>query len=396
MGTNKPWYQKPAEGAEAVLSWLSWQYTKRYVKHCRVQKNKVVFSNFLGRGFGDNPKYIAREILRQGLDWELVWLTGSDGGSFPEGIRTVRYGSNRALRELASAGFWVDNVRNSIHPDKKEGQHYLQTWHGGISFKYVEKSVEDKLCDTYLRAAKRDGMLCDAIISACRIQSEDFQENFWLDPRTRILEYGLPRNDALFDQDLLERKYREVRQQLGIPAGTRIILYMPTFRDDLSLEGYQLDFEGIVEAMEARFREPFALVVRLHPNVQSQAGFLTYSEKIVNGTLCPDPQELYMAADYMITDYSSSAFDFSLLNRPVFLCLLDHEKYQKDRGLNQVFDLCPFPKACSNEQLLEMIRSFREEDYWQSFREFREQWQPFDDGQASRRAVEWMKNKIQE
>lgn len=388
-------YLQKIDALDGVLTWLSLKRKQLQLRLCRVEKKKVVFSSYWGKGYGDNPKYIAEEILKQGLDWDLVWLTNGTDENYPAGIRCVRYGSEEAMRELASAKMWVDNVRNSVYPPKKKNQTYLQTWHGGVSFKCVEKAAEANLSKEYVDAAKRDGQMCDAIIAACQIQKEDFQENFWLNPQNEILEYGLPRNDLLFRQDWAAEKSRAIRQHFGIDRDTKIILYMPTFRDDWSMDGYKLDFPEIVRAMEERFGEAFVMLIRLHPNVQDQSGFITYSDKIRNATTWPDAQELYMAADYMISDYSSSALDFALLNRPVFRCMLDYDKYKKERGLNQVFDQCPFVDAYTNAQLLEAIRSFSEEDYWQRNAEFRKIWNPYDDGNAAKKTVEWMKRIIQ-
>lgn len=405
MGTERkhPWYrnmlkkvlQKSAV-SEEFLTWCSHTYTKLYIATCRTEPQKVVLSSYWGKGYGDNPKYITEEILKQGLDWDIVWMTNGTNMNYPQGVRTVLYGSNDALRELASAKMWVDNVRNSLQPPKKKNQVYLQTWHGGVSFKCVEKAAEKTIHPNYVKAAKRDGQISDGIVCACRIQKEDFQENFWLNPNTEILECGLPRNDIFFDQEWVEQKYREIRRHFGIDQDTKIVLYAPTFRDDYSMDAYRLDFVGILEAMERRFRQKMVLVVRLHPNVQDQADFIEYDDRILNGTTWPDAQELYMAADYMISDYSSSFLDYALLNRPVFLCLPDYEKYRAERGLNEVFEQCPFPRAYSSEQLLEVIGTFSEEKYWADMAAFREKWQPYDDGHAAQTIVAWMKQKMQE
>lgn len=389
-------YLQNVDALEDVLTWMTIQYNRLYRKFCTVDKKKVVFSSYWGKGYGDNPKYITEEILKQGLDWDLVWQTNGNEESYPEGVRCVRYGSNEAMRELASAAMWVDNVRNSLYPAKKKNQIYLQTWHGGVSFKCVEKAAEKNLHPDYIRAAKLDGHISDGIVCACRIQKEDFQENFWLNPKTEILECGLPRNDVLFDKKAVADTYARVRQHFGLKQDTRILLYAPTFRDDYSMEGYRLDFEGILAQMRSRFREDIVLVVRLHPNVQDQAGFIDYNDRILNGTTWPDAQELYMAADYMISDYSSSFLDFALLNRPVFLCMLDYEKYRTERGLNEVFEQCPFPRSYTNEQLLEVIGNFSEEKYWEDMAAFREKWQPYDEGHAAKTIVSWMKQKMQE
>ena len=379
----------------SIIKNIDYRYTAWYVRKCKIRSTKVVFSNFFGKGYGDNPKYLADEIIRQNLNWDLVWLVNNNEHRFPKEIRTVEYGSLAAQREMASAGFWVDNVRNSDRPEKKDNQTYIQTWHGGLGFKKAERAVENTLNKEYVAAAKKDGEICDAIVSSCALVSEEYRKYFWLNNKTEILETGLPRNDVLFNSAFVETKSQEVKRFLRIEEGTKVVLYMPTFRDDFSISGYQLDFEGIIREMENKFSERFVVVIRLHPNVRNQSDFIQYSDVIINGTLYPDAQELYMAADYLITDYSSAAFDFALLDRPVFLCALDFDKYQSDRGLSQVFHDCPFPHTYSNHELLEAIRHFSEEKYRTDMKAYKETWNPFDEGHAAEQIVNWMKEKIQ-
>lgn len=367
--------------------------------HCprtnHIQSNKIILNNFNGKAYGDNPKYIANEILKQNLDWDLVWLTNNSDAKLPEGVRAVEYGTWEEMWERATAKVWVDNVRHGKRPPKKEGQICLQTWHGGLNFKYVEAAAK-KLDPAYIAEAKRDGANCDGILSGCALRTKDYKENFWLSPKTEFLEFGLPRNDLLFQKAYVQKKSAELREKIHLADGKKIILYMPTFRDDKSTECYALDYHKILDAFEQRFCAEFVLVVRLHPNVPRNTGVIPFCERIIDATDFPDAQELYMVSDYLITDYSSAAFDFSLLKKPVFLCMLDFPKYKELRGLNEIFYNCPFPHTYSCEELIEQVASFDEVLYWRDLEKFKETWQPFDDGHAAERTVDWIKRKMEE
>lgn len=376
------------------LYYLYQKYGTRMWKICR---NKVVFSSWNGKGYTCNPRYISEEILRQKKPWKIVWILDKESRKdAPKGIKVVAPGTIRSLREIASARVIVSNTRGCYGVKKKEGQVYLQTWHGGMGFKRIEKAVEDRLDAAYVQLAKQDGDQCDAILSNCSFLTEEYRENFWLNTNTQILEYGLPRNDALFDEGHIQRAYAEVRRKYGFQPDQKIVLYMPTFRDDNMLDGYLLDYEKLIDAMEARFGGQFAVIVRMHPNVLQQADCIAYGGKVANGTEYPDVQELYMAADYMISDYSSAVFDFALQRKPVFLCLLDYQAYLKERGLNKIFYKCPFPHSYSYEELVEQISSFDEDAYWRNFDAFQEEWKMYDDGHAAVRTVAWIEGKIGE
>ncbi|MBR3051569.1 MAG: glycosyltransferase, partial [Selenomonadaceae bacterium] len=111
---------------------------------------KIVFVNFLGRGYGCNPKYIAEEILRQNLPYDMVWLVNDLNESMPEKIRKVSYGSLDSIYELATAKVIVSNVKNLLpYPNKKRGQFFIMTWHAWQGLKYIEKDAEEKLSPTY-------------------------------------------------------------------------------------------------------------------------------------------------------------------------------------------------------------------------------------------------------
>lgn len=369
------------------------KYTKVYIKHCKINPKKIVFDNFLGKGYGDNPKYIMEEIFQQQLNWDFVWLTNNMDNEFPKGVRVVKYGSLKAMREFASAKVWVDNVRNTIRPPKKKNQIYLQTWHGGFAVKKVEGAAESDLSEVYVTYAKRDGAETDAIISACKVQSQDFMQNFWLNKDVEILEIGQPRNDILFS-DHKDKVAEKVKKRLGISNTTKVVLYAPTFRDDLTTDCYNLDTQAVKNAFEERFGGKFAIAIRLHPNVQGQESCFAFNDTIINATTYPDIHELYLTADYLISDYSSAPFDFSLLNRPVFLYVSDYEKYKTSRGLTLKLEDTPFLLSKSNMELVDSIMSFSEKEYWEKFEKFKsEYWEPYDKGNASFAVVNWIKDK---
>ena len=101
-----------------------------------IDNNKIVVDNFLGKGFGDNPKYIIESLHLTNPNVKIVWLLKDMTQIMPPYIKKVKYASLNALYEYETARIWIDNVRNSVHPfTKKKNQYYLQTWHGTLPFK---------------------------------------------------------------------------------------------------------------------------------------------------------------------------------------------------------------------------------------------------------------------
>lgn len=360
-----------------------------------IKKNKLVFCNFFGRGYGDNPKSLSEEIIRQGLPWDLVWLTAKEE-QLPPQIRQVRYGSPEAMRELATAKLWVFNIRNIKHPHKRRSQKYLQTWHGGgIALKKHEGMAEEKLSPNYVQAAKADGAICDYILSSDAIRSEVQRLYYWLNPNTLILEYGTPRDDVFFDPDQQSYYKKTIREAYNIDDSARIVLYMPTFRDDGDTSCYNLDYQRVIDTFESKLKRKVFLFVRLHPNVPIDSVSFPVHPQIINVTSYPEAYELFLASDYAISDYNSSAIcKMPLLRKPSFIFASDFEAYSRTRGLTKYYYELPIPISTTNDQLIEQIQQFDSSSYFEKWDQYYTKHPSFETGNASRQIVDFIKKNV--
>lgn len=359
-----------------------------------IKSNKIIFDNFIGLGYGDNPKYVAEEIIKKNYPVDIVWLVKDINTPMPEHIRKVKISSVKALYEKATAKVWISNVRNSIEVKKRKKQIYLQLWHSPFSPKYLEMDAEQNLDKEYVERAKYDGKITDAIIVSSDLQKKQFKRTFWLNPNVEYLEYGLPRNDIFFRNN--DEKITEIKKRLKIQDDEYVIMYAPTFRDDYSIEGYKLDFEEILYSFETKMNKRCKLVIRLHPNVRKQKDFIKYNESIIDCSSIEDTQYISMISDCVISDYSSIIFDFAMLNKPVFICALDLKDYEKKRGLlNEYWDL-PFPISLSNEELKKEIVNFDQNNYEKEIKRYFSVYPMYDAGKASEKTVGWIMRKIHE
>ena len=302
----------------------------RCILYCfPIQKNKIVFVNYKGKGYGDNPKYIAEEILRQQLPWKMIWLVRGNATNVPGCIRIVNLDGLKAFYELSTAKFLVSNSKNNVPTNylsrKKKNQLYLQTWHGDFGPKYIEKEIEDTFSPGYLARSKTDSAATNAVLSGNEFFTNVLKESFWLPKQCEILEYGIPRNDIYFRGD--EERER-LKLQFGFSLNDHILLYAPTFRDDHDLSCYSIDLERVRRVLsEQEQGSSWKVIVRLHPNISSETDLFSYNDKILDGSSWADQQELCMISDCLITDYSSIFADFLLMRKPVFLFATDLEKY---------------------------------------------------------------------
>ena len=358
-----------------------------------VKKNKIVFQNFQGRGYGDNVKYIAEKILEKKENFELVWLCNHTDDIMPNDIKKVKYRSAKGYFELATAGIWIDNVRNGMRLQKKQNQIYIQTWHGGFTPKLVEGQVEKTLLKSYVDTAKRDGQMTDAILAVSDLQKMQFEKYFWLNKKTEILKVGLPRNDTLIKNKKNRNYILECRKSLGLLETDYVILHAPTFRDGRGDYDYGLNYKKIKKEFSNKIGKDCKIVVRLHPNVSQKSLEMKFEDGIINGTNYADAQELILLSDCIITDYSSMAFDFALLEKPVILYVPDLIQYQNTGRLTKDFFSFPFLFAKNEDELLDVIRSFREKECVDYINFYFQKHPFYDKGNASEEVIQWIKNK---
>ncbi len=361
------------------------EYRCRYTP---IKKAKIVFSNFNGKGFGDNPKYIADEIIRQRLPYDLVWLVSDLNEIMPKGVRKVKFGGSDMKLELSTAKIIVNNVKNDLPYNKKKEQYYIQTWHGGFPLKYIEAEVEDKLTPEYVEASRRDSQKIDLLLASCSLDEEIMQNNFWYSGE--IFKVGIPRNDVYFKRDSKIKK--RVYEELGIPNEYHVVLYAPTFRDDNSTASYNLAAQRIIDTLQEITNDKWAIIIRLHPNVTQYSSLFTYTENILDGSFYHDPQELSFVSDFLITDYSSIMYDFSLMKKPVFIYANDLEEYKHGRGLRPIYETLPFSISHTNDDLVHAIASFDKDAYLRQTESFwTENVEIYDRGVASKAIVERIK-----
>lgn len=360
----------------------------------KIKGNRIVVDNFLGKGYGDNSKYIIEELLKIDSRIEIIWIVRNLKENMPDSIKKVKYGSFLSMYYYATSIIWIDNVRNNIKPIKKKKQYYLQTWHGPFSSKKIEKLAEDKLSKEYVKLARRDGKICNSILSNSFIQDIQYMNYFWLKDNVEILKVGFPRNDYLINNKNNQILIDSVKKELSLPDECYLILYAPTFRDDFSIDGYKIEFKNVLNEFKKKTGKECKILVRLHPNVQKYSKCISYDNNIINVTDYSNMQDLSLICNTIISDYSSTLFDFAIQNKPAFICSLDLENYKKTRGLVEEYFNYPFPFATSNDELCKCIKSFDEKRYLNNLKEYFDKNPLYDNGNSTEEIVKILLKKL--
>jgi CDP-glycerol glycerophosphotransferase len=379
---------------------LSFQFVhsqkyKDFFEKYEINNNKIVFEDKHGRGFSGNLKYIAEELLKQNTGYDLVWLDVSSKDvpeNFPKGIRVVKTNTVEGMKELATAKIWIGaQVKSYLVRDgliKKDGQYYIQTWHGSLGIKRIGADV-NSLTETPMDILdKKEAQMLDYLISNSDFETNVYRNAFYGQGKTLL--YGHARNDIFFRDNAKIKK--KVYDYYNISEDKKIILYAPTFRDDYDFSAYDLDYLSILNTFEKQFNSECILAFRIHPKfTKYKEQFIPKSDKIIDFTSYDDIQELLVSSDIVITDYSSCIFDFMLTRKPAFIYASDIEKYNTDRGFYYPLETTPFPIATNNDEMMNNIQNFDYENYKSNVEKFLEDKGCIDDGHASERVVELIK-----
>lgn len=350
-----------------------------------VKKNKIVFLHDFGNGYGDSPKVLAEEIMRRGLSYDMVWLVNNMNLEFPHPIRKALMSRIKSVYELATAKVIITTAKSKYYLKKKSTQFFVYIPHGQIGAKYVERQAGDTLSKGYIDGSIWHSKVSNLFISSSKLHTEEELTWYWYDGE--VMECGLPRNDIFFHYT--PEDVQDIKKKVGIPAGVKIVLYGPTFRNEPSNDPYAIDTERVLQALEQKTGDKWIFLFRAHPNfVWYGKPAFEYSDKVMDVTSYPDMQDLLLLSDVLISDYSSAMFDFNLKHRPVFLFTKDIEAYQKMRGLKDWYFKVPFPFCHNNDELASAIANYDEKEYHEKCAEFDKFYGNLETGTAAKQIVD--------
>ncbi|MDD4199953.1 MAG: CDP-glycerol glycerophosphotransferase family protein [Eubacteriales bacterium] len=370
----------------------------------KVDNKLVLFETFMGRQYGCNPKAIYEYMISDNRfdDFRFVWALRETekAENIPELQRaeTVEIKSQKYFETCAQAGYIVTNSNLDNRIIKKEGQVFLQTWHGTPLKKLrCDIEAESGNANNSLEEIKYrndvDVVRYDYFISPSAYCTEKFTSAFNLKNLNReniIIETGYPRNDILFNYEA--SRPAEIRKKLGIPEDKKVIMYAPTFRDNKhDGAGYVYDTHIDFDRLRRELSDEYVILFRAHYFVANQFDFEKFRGFVYDMSYLDDITELYLITDLLITDYSSVFFDFANLKKPMIFYMYDLEEYANEiRGFYFDIDEIPGPKVKTEDELINEIRNTSLWSPDEKYRKFNEKFNYLDDGNASRRVVDIM------
>jgi CDP-glycerol glycerophosphotransferase len=347
------------------------------------------YASYWYRGYACNPAAIyakARELA----PWiRGVWVVRRDRvGSLPPGVPYVVAGTAAYFRVLARARWLINNVNFPDYVVKRRGAIHVQTHHGtpvkvmGLDQQRYPAGAVGLDFPRLLRRIDR----WDYSITSNAFSTQMWERAY---PAGYVtLQTGYPRNDRLVNAT--PEEVAAVRERLDLPPGSRVVLYAPTHREHRP--GYRPPFDPA--ALLDALGPSGVLLVRGHYLDPSAAGAAAVGAdgggRVRDVTDHPTVEDLYLAADLLITDYSSAMFDYGCLDRPIVVYAPDWADYRRERGVYlDVLAEAPGAVATTFAELLALVRGGAVDDpaARRAREAFRRRYCALDDGRAAERVV---------
>lgn len=310
----------------------------------------VIFVSFMGMGFNDSPKaiYDYMEDHSEYKGYRCVWAF-----EHPElfsGLETVKIDSVAYFKTALKAKYWITNTNIERGLKfKKHSQVYLNTWHG-IALKHIGNDCpgrKDYNFDTV-----------DHLVVSGEHDEKVWKSAFNADEKT-YLRCGMPRNEELWLAT--DDRKKELRKKLGLSEDKKVILYAPTWRE--STDGgksYEIKPPIHFDVWKKELGNDYIVLFRAHHQTTKVLG-VRYDEFVRDASDYPAVNELMIASDMLITDYSAIAFDYAVLCKPLLIYAYDYDSYLAERGTYFEIDDCYPNKSCRTEE--ELLARIKRIDY---------------------------------
>ncbi|WP_278235133.1 glycosyltransferase [Isoptericola sp. AK164] len=363
----------------------------------------VLYESFSGNGMLCNPRAVFEMLLEDPAYRSLthVWALDSTEAidaarsRWPDRVRFVLKESRAYYRALATSQYLVNNATFPPQFSKREGQTYLNTWHGTPLKKMGYDMAEG---GSSSRNIVRNFVMADYLVSSSPFMTEQmYAAGYKLRGifRGEILESGQPRTDVQLTEGAGVRARRQLAEAGLDVEGRRVVLYAPTWRGSFYAPADETkQLLEVVESLQTRLGDAYRVLLKTH---QVAYGFARSSGSGRDVVVPNDiPTNVVLSAtDLLVTDYSSIFFDVLPTRTPIVHFAPDAAHYGGARGLYEDLDALPGPVATTRTELGEAVLRLAEEgldglepDRRANYDRFVATYAPHDDGGATRRVVD--------
>ena len=380
-------------------------YKKRIIRYMiyplkllSTNKRRIMLINDMSPYYADSLKYIGNELCKRKKKFEIIYA-GYNLNCYEilrkKGIKHVQLNSFKYFYYGMTSKILVTNSGGISYLPLKTDQFVMNTWHGGGAYKKIgiDMYEDTKMFRNDLRLAAKN---TDIVLSTCERFKEVFSRSM-LVPPNKFLSIGMPRNDALVKGDKNSRY--QIRKKLGLSTVDRMVLFAPTYRKinndyfDKSIAiSYGIDEKMVCKALSEKFGGHWIFAYRYHPCITNRNN-MNNKKDVIDLTDYDDMQELLLATDVLINDFSSSIWDFMLTGKPCFIFARDLQEYIRTTELYTPISDWPFMIADNNQQLADNIKNFDEKKYKEKCLEHYKMMGGCENGDATLKACDWIIGK---
>lgn len=350
-------------------------------------RKRVVFATNRTTELTDNFKYIYEEMQRQQLDFEYKFLLKKMESTLIGRLMYFLHLLKATYYLATSAHFIVDDYYFPVYVIKpRKGTEISQVWHACGAFKKFGYSILDKeygADNSYVKLIPIHKNYSHVLVSSPEV-AKYYAEAFNMGEE-RIRSIGIPRTDIFFNEKMKEEAIHKVYEKYPVLKGKKLILYAPTFRGATqSTINTSIPFD--IEQVTGVLDDNTYLGFKMHPLVKKGLDLKGY-HNMIDLSDYPEINELLLISDCLITDYSSTVFEYALLERPMIFYAHDREAYLKERDFYYDYEtFVPGPIVETTEGLIEVLQANNFD--MQKVSEFKQKFFNVADGQSSKRFVE--------
>ncbi|MCW4466168.1 CDP-glycerol glycerophosphotransferase family protein [Glutamicibacter sp. MNS18] len=368
-----------------------------YFEDLEIDPNLILWQSNGGESIGCHPLALFEELSSRDTvgEYKHVWVLNDENTDIPIIVRDstnvvfVKRHSESYRRVLSSAKYLVNNSTFPGYFIRKDGQQYLNTWHG-TPYKTLGKDMRGEM---FKHAAfVRDILQSTHLISPnshttkVLIDSHDVRGLF----TGKLAELGSPRVDKTLNLD--DSRRHEIRRMLGITDDRPIVLYAPTWRGTSNTA--EVDANLLLSHIAELSEIDANLVFRAHRLEEQALRGIDLQATVAPSSI--DTNELLSVIDILVTDYSSIYFDFMPRLKPIIFFMYDQEEYIEQRGLYFKNSELPGPIAATAIDVKEQVnllieKEFKPDDvYLQCLNTFC----PEEDGESASRVLDfWLRDE---
>ncbi|MGU7966186.1 CDP-glycerol glycerophosphotransferase family protein [Streptococcus suis] len=363
-----------------------------------VKTNRIMFKSFFGKTYTCNPKYIAEYINDKfNGEYELLFvLDNPEKQTVPSGIRVIKNKSLLFFFYRFTSKVIISNMTDEVYLPKRKSQIFIQTWHAGGAYKKVANSYRETQTLATRWQNKIVANETDYYLSSSELFTKyNIREAYSYNGV--VLPFGMPRNDLFFHPKKLDMVNKKVATQFNL-NDSYVVLYAPTFRGDYARNtplDFSLPIDLIIKILEEKVGKQVTVFNRAHYNSNSQLNVSTqYQTQVIDVSNYSDMQELLAVTDLLITDYSSSMWDYSLLKKPCILYVPDLSKYDSDRGMYTPVEDWPGYIAQNTNELESVLRNLSNQKVIEKAAAHQERFGSFECGKATEQLVNFILEQI--